>query len=440
MIADHDAHRLSVLEARTRIRSGTLSAVALVEACLRQIDRREPDIGAWVTLDRAGALETARRLDDEARHGRFRGPLHGIPVGLKDIFHAAGLRTTAGARGFADSVPLHDAVAVGRLRAAGAVILGKLHTSEFATADPASTRNPWRLARTPGGSSAGSAAAVAARMVPAALGSQTVGSTLRPAAFCGVVGFKPTYGSISRRGIVPVSWSLDHVGLFTRSVADAGLLFSVLGDAPAEEPPSAPARPPRIGLVGAPFARRADPEMRDHLATIGKRLASDGALVEPIDLPEIAQALLSAVTVVMWAEVSAVHADLHARHADGYRPKIRAAIEAGACIPAPLYLRAQQVRRAARQVLVPLLQRFDACLMPAAAGPAPDPSTTGDPSFNAPWSGIGAPQIALPTGLAPDGLPLGLQLVGAPNTEARLVATARWIEARIGFREAPPGA
>jgi Asp-tRNA(Asn)/Glu-tRNA(Gln) amidotransferase A subunit family amidase len=276
-------------------------------------------------------------------------------------------------------------------------------------------------------------------MVPAALGSQTVGSTLRPAAFCGVVGFKPTYGSISRRGVVPVSWSLDHVGLFARSVADASVLFEVVADPAAERVATRPG-PPRIGLVGEPFAHRADPEMRDHVVTIAKRLASDGALVEPVDLPEIVEALLSAVTIVMWAEVSAVHADLHAQHADRYRPKIRAAIEAGACIPAALYLRAQQVRRAARQALIPLLQRFDACLMPAAAGPAPDPATTGDPSFNAPWSAIGAPQIALPTGLAADGLPLGLQLVGAPNTESRLVATAAWTEARIGFREAPQGA
>jgi aspartyl-tRNA(Asn)/glutamyl-tRNA(Gln) amidotransferase subunit A len=437
-MTDDDIHRLSVVEARTRIRSGTLSAVALLEACLRQIDRREPDIGAWVTLDRKGALETAQRLDDEARHGRFRGTLHGIPMGLKDIFHVAGLPTTAGARGFADTVPSHDAVAVERLRTAGAVILGKLQTSEFATADPTSTQNPWRLDRTPGGSSAGSAAAVAARMVPAALGSQTVGSTLRPAAFCGVVGFKPSYGSISRRGILPVSWSLDHVGLFIRTVADAGLLFSVLAASPVEEYSIHPTRRPRIGLVGSPFAHRTDPTMRDHLAIIGKRLASDGARIELVDLPEIVTALLAAVTVVMWAEVAAVHSDLHATHADQYRPKIRAAIEAGTCIPAPLYLRAQQVRRAARQTLVPLLQQFDACLMPAAAGPAPDPATTGDPSFNAPWSGIGAPQIALPTGLTLDGLPLGLQLIGAPGTETRLLATARWVEARIGFRETPP--
>jgi aspartyl-tRNA(Asn)/glutamyl-tRNA(Gln) amidotransferase subunit A len=439
MTTDDGIHRLSAVEAGSRIRTGALSPVTLLEACLRQIDRREPDVGAWVTLDRTGALETARRLDDEARHGKFRGALHGIPVGLKDIIHIAGLRTTAGARGFADTAPNRDATAVERLRAAGAVILGKLQTSEFATADPASTRNPWRLDRTPGGSSAGSAAAVAARMIPAALGSQTVGSTLRPAAFCGVVGFKPSYGSISRQGIIPVAWSLDHVGLFTRTVADAGMFFSVLTASTLKQHPGDSTQAPRIGLVGAPFADRADPVMRDHLAIIHTRLAGHGARIERLDLPEIVRALLAAVTVVMWAEVAAVHSELHAAHADQYRPKIRAAIEAGACIPAPFYLRAQQIRRAARQVLVPLLQRFDACLMPAAAGPAPDPATTGDPSFNAPWSGIGAPQIAVPTGLAADGLPLGLQLIGAPGAETRLLAAARWVEARIGFHETPPG-
>ncbi|PYM66973.1 MAG: amidase, partial [Candidatus Rokuibacteriota bacterium] len=204
-------HTLSAVEAVAAIRAGRLTTTALAEACLRRIEARDAELRAWVTVDRDGALAQAAGLDAEARAGRWRGPLHGLPVGLKDIFHVAGLRTTAGARGFADSVPAEDAASVARLRAAGAVILGKLHTTEFAYADPAVTKNPWRPDRTPGGSSAGSAAAVAARMVPVALGTQTVGSVLRPAAFCGVVGLKPTYGRISRRGVIPAAWTLDHV-------------------------------------------------------------------------------------------------------------------------------------------------------------------------------------------------------------------------------------
>src|SRR5215831_13310071 len=217
---DTAPHLLSCADAAERIRAGRLASRALVEACLRRIDALEPHLRAWVHVDRAGALEAAARLDAAAAAGRWHGPLHGVPVGLKDIFHVAGLTTTAGARGFADVLPREDAAAVARLRAAGAVVLGKLQTTEFAFVDPAPTLNPWDPARTPGGSSSGSAAAVAARMVPLALGSQTVGSTLRPAAFCGVVGLKPTYGRISRRGVVPAAWTLDHVGIFTRTVAD----------------------------------------------------------------------------------------------------------------------------------------------------------------------------------------------------------------------------
>ncbi len=444
---------LSVTEAATAIRSGHLSPVALVEACLARIEAREPGVQAWVTVDCPGALDAARRLEAEARAGRFRGPLHGVPVGLKDIIDAAGLKTTAGARGFADTTPAEDAPCVARLRAAGAVILGKLQTTEFAFGDPAVTRNPWHPGRTPGGSSAGSAAAVAARMVPAALGTQTVGSVLRPAAFCGVVGFKPTYGRISRRGVVPLAWSLDHVGVLVRRVADAAVLFGVMAGHDPDDPGSArgavpdlsavvagpPDRPPRLGLVGAPFRDRATAEAREHLDGLARALAARGAEVEPVELPAVMAAMGAAVITVSRAEVGAVHAARHAQHADAFRPRIRAGIELGRAIPADLYLRAQRIRRHARRALAPLLARYDALVLPAAPGPAPDPGTTGDPALNGPWTGLGVPCIALPTGLARDGLPLGTQLVGGAFEEARLLAAARWVETAVGFAAAPPG-
>ncbi len=442
---------LSVVDAAAAIRQGRLSAVDLVEACLGRIDVCEEQVQAWVAVDRSGALETARRLDVEAREGRLRGPLHGVPVGLKDIIHAAGLKTTAGARGFADTAPREDAPCVARLRAAGAVILGKLQTTEFAFSDPAVTRNPWHADRTPGGSSAGSAAAVAARMVPAALGSQTVGSVLRPAAFCGVVGLKPTYGRVSRRGVVPLAWSLDHVGVFARSVADAALVMSVVAGHDPADPGSAiapppdvaalvaapPARSPRFGLIGEPFLARATPEARAHLGEVARRLEARGAHVEPVRLPSLVGALYSAVITVSRAEAGAAHADLHRRHADAYRPRIRAGIELGQCIPADVYLRAQRIRRQARQDLAPLLARYDALVMPSALGPAPDRGTTGDAAFNGPWTGLGVPTVSLPTGLASDGLPLGTQLIGGSFEEARLLAAARWAEEAIGFTMAP---
>jgi aspartyl-tRNA(Asn)/glutamyl-tRNA(Gln) amidotransferase subunit A len=442
---------LSVVDAAAAVRGGRLSALGLLEACLGRIEACEETVQAWVSVDRPGALETARRLDAEARAGRFHGPLHGVPVGLKDIIHAAGLKTTSGARGFADTAPHEDATCVARLRSAGAVILGKLQTTEFAFSDPAVTRNPWHADHTPGGSSAGSAAAVAARMLPAALGTQTVGSVLRPAAFCGVIGFKPTYGRISRRGVVPLAWSLDHVGVFARTVADAALLLSVLAGYDPADPGSAsapppdvgsviagpPPRPPRLGLIGEPFLARATREAETHLDAVARALETGGARVEPVRLPALMAAVQPAVMAVSRAEIGAVHAGGHRRHADAYRPRIRAGIELGLCIPADVYLRAQRIRRQARQDLAPLLARYDALVMPAALGAAPGRSTTGDPQFNGPWTGVGVPTLSLPTGLATDGLPLGTQLIGAPFEEARLLSAARWVEAAVGFTSAP---
>ena len=263
-----ELHELSVAEAATQIREGTLSPVALAEALLARIDALDGDLQAWVTIDRDAVLSAARQREAEVQRGEPLGLIHGVPVGLKDIFYTEGMLTACGSKVYADFVPDFDATSVANIKAAGGIILGKAVTTEFASSDPSPTRNPWNLEHTPGGSSSGSSAAVAARMVPAALGSQTGGSTCRPAAYNGIVGMKATYGRISRYGVAPVSWSLDHVGILTRTVADGALMLTVLGGADDNDPGSLREpmpdfsaqmaehdRPPRIGLVRQ-FLRR----------------------------------------------------------------------------------------------------------------------------------------------------------------------------------------
>jgi aspartyl-tRNA(Asn)/glutamyl-tRNA(Gln) amidotransferase subunit A len=466
---------LPALELAARIRAGALSAAEVVEAHLARIARVEPHVQAWVHVDAAGARAAARTLDAEARAGRLRGPLHGVPVALKDIFDAVGLVTTSGAAPFAHRRPAADAPAVARLRAAGAVILGKTTTTEFAYADPTDTRNPWNPAHTPGGSSAGSAAAVAARMVPLALGSQTLGSTLRPAAYCGIVGLKPTYGLISVEGVTPLAWSLDHVGVFGRSVDDVALALAVLAGhagppgtgtpdvrgpargrhgAGALEWPGrrdragahglagegAPVGPfPRLGVPRALYAGVAAPEVIAHIDAVAAALAGAGAAVEDVALPPSAADLHAAGQLILRVEAAAAHRPQFERHADAYRPKIRRLVEDGLRERAVDYVLAQRVRERFRLEMAALFARVDALLLPVAPAPAPPRSegTTGDPVLCAPWSFGGFPAIALPSGLSRDGLPLGVQLVAGADGDARLLDVARWCEARLGFGAAP---
>jgi Asp-tRNA(Asn)/Glu-tRNA(Gln) amidotransferase A subunit family amidase len=443
-------NEVGAAESARRIQTGAVSPADLLAACLRRIETVEPVVKAWVHLDREAAQRTADQRGLEAREQRWRGPLHGIGVALKDIFDAAGLPTTAGAGPFAHRRPTADAASVARLRAAGAIVLGKVTTTAFAFLDPSPTRNPWNPDHTPGGSSSGPAAAVAARMVPLALGSQTVGSVLRPAAYCGVVGFKPSHGLISAAGVVPLAWSLDHVGIFARAVEDCALALGVLAGPDAADPLSsgvgpddyaaAVARPvpPRLGVLGR-LVERATPEMASHVEATVRLLRSAGALVSDVELPPSYGSIHEAGNRVARAEAAAYHAPLFARHADEYPPRVREAIEQGRTISAVEYLAAQQTRRAFRQEMMPIAARYDALLLPTAPGAAPRGlGSTGDPYFCAPWSFAGLPAIALPTGLDAAGLPLSIQLVGGAFAEARLLGAAGWCEAAIAFSAAPP--
>jgi aspartyl-tRNA(Asn)/glutamyl-tRNA(Gln) amidotransferase subunit A len=412
-------------EAAARIREGTISPVELVDACLARIGALDGTIRAWAHVDEAGARAAAREREAEAVHGRIRGPLHGVPVGVKDIIHVAGMPTTGGAKPWAHRRPAKDAPVVARLREAGAVILGKTHTTEFAYRDPAPTRNPWNVEHTPGGSSAGSGAAVAARMVAVALGTQTVGSVLRPAAYCGVVGFKATHGFTPADDVIPLAWSLDHVGVLTRSVGDAALALGVMA---GQELTAAPRGAPTIA-VAPELIERAEPETADHVRAMARAFARSGARIVEVALPPSFARLHDAGLIVLQVEAAAYHAADFAAHADEYGPGIRAAIEAGLGRPAVDYVRANRARLAFRDAVMPLLERHDALLTPTAPGPAPAGlASTGDAWFCAPWSSTGVPAITLPSGIAASGLPFAIQLVAAAGREAALLGVAAWCE------------
>ena len=417
------------------VRDGTLSPVALVDSCLARIRALDGDLQAWVHVDEVGVRAAARPAEQEVKAGRLRGVLHGIPVGIKDIIHVAKMPTRAGAA-FAHSVPAHDAAVVTRLRAAGAVILGKTHTTQFALRDPAPTRNPWNREHTPGGSSAGSAAAVAARMIPLALGTQTVGSVLRPAAYCGVIGYKGTYGLVPLDGVIPLAWSYDHVGVFGRSIEDAALAFEVLMGESMRI--AAPSQAPRIALAPELLAV-AQPDVAAQVTATAEAFARAGAKVAEIKLPASYAGLHAAGQVVLEAEAAAFHADMFARHAADYAPGIRGTVTAGLAHPATAYIVANRARLLFRTEVMPLLAAHDALLSPVAPSPAPAGlGSTGDPLLCAAWSWAGVPAVTLPSGLSAGRLPHAVQLVQAAGADAHLLSVALWGERVLGFSAEPP--
>lgn len=445
-------HELTVAQAAALVRQRQLSPVELVEALLSRASALEPALRVWVTLDADGAMKAARELQEELeRHGP-RGPLHGIPVGVKDIYYTRGLRTTACSPIYTDFVPEYDATPVALLKKAGAIIMGKTVTTEFACGDPPPTRNPWDAAHTPGGSSSGSAVGVAARIFPAALGSQTAGSVVRPASYNGVVGLKPTFGRISRHGVIPVAWSLDTMGTFTRTVEDAALLLNVLAghdpnDASTSDLPvpdyaralASRITPPRIGLLRQFFYDRADAETRQRTDAVVGRLSRQGARVEEVRVPSDFDTLLAAHRVIMTVEAAAVHQANFSARPDDYAPNVRGVVEAGMLTPAVTYMQAQRLRRRFRLEMERAIQPFDVLLTPTTPTPAPrDLSTTGDPMFQTPWTACGFPAITLPSGLSASGLPLGVQLVAAPFGEEKLLAVAHWCEQVLGVQLSPP--
>jgi aspartyl-tRNA(Asn)/glutamyl-tRNA(Gln) amidotransferase subunit A len=440
-----EPYRLTLSEMIQQVNRKKLSPVDLAESLLRRIDLLEPSIQAWVTIDRGKVLEEARRCEKEIVRNRKRGPLHGIPLGIKDIFYTAGVKTTAGSKIFADFVPSFDSTAVARLKQAGAILLGKTATTEFAHADPAPTRNPWNREHTPGGSSSGSAAGVATGMCPAALGSQTGGSVLRPASYCGVVGLKPTYGRISRYGVFPFSWSLDHVGVFVRTVSDAVILLQVLAGfdpldpttsrepAPDYARPRKSARTPFIGVVEEFYRKNSEVQVWKNTEEVLARLQKAGARVETVKMPESFGVVHDAHRIVMRTEGAAFHQPLYRKHRELYRPKLRELIEIGSLIPGVDYLTACRIQREFRHRMDRVMEGYDLLLTPSTSSPAPRGlESTGDAWFQVLWSFSGLPTVTIPSGLSTEGLPLGVQLAGGAFAEGKLLAMARWCEKIIG--------
>jgi Asp-tRNA(Asn)/Glu-tRNA(Gln) amidotransferase A subunit family amidase len=438
---------LTASDAARSVRDGAINSEQLVEACLARVREVEGGVQAWQFLDPEYALNQARARDQDRRKGEAIGPLHGVPVGIKDIFDTRDMPTEDGTVLHAGRTPGDDATVVAKLRAAGAVVMGKTVTTECATYTPGKTRNPHNPEHTPGGSSSGSAAAVAAGMVPLALGSQTNGSLIRPAAFCGVYAFKPTHGLISRHGVLRLAPTLDQLGAFARSIEDLALCCETLmgGDErdphtrvraripfreiAAEEPPL----PPMIAFIKTPLWERTDEDAREAFAELIEAL--DDRVVE-VDLPNIALDALEIHRTIMEAEMAAALVDEYDRGRERLSESLREQLKRGRAITAFDYQTALARIPRLNDGFTELFERCDAILTPAVAGTAPKGlASTGDPSFCTLWSLCGMPSLALPLLRGTNGLPLGVQLVGPRHGDARLLRTARWLIAQVSASE-----
>jgi Asp-tRNA(Asn)/Glu-tRNA(Gln) amidotransferase A subunit family amidase len=445
-MAPHDKAQailgLGAVDMRDRLASGALRAVDLVEACLARIAELEPQVGAWAWLDGDHALQQARRLDQLRQSGKTIGPLHGLPVGLKDIIDTKGIPTENGTPIDAGRVPAEDAWIVARLRAAGAIILGKTVSTECAFMHPGKTRNPHNNGHTPGGSSQGSAAAVAAGMVPLCIGTQTGGSVIRPASFCGIVALKPTFGLIPRTGILPQSPFLDTVGVFARSVGDCALLAEVLAGHDPADTATVPVPMPRLldtaqskapvspifAFAKLPGWEQADPQM---IAATEDLAALLGEQCFEVSLPDL-EDVAAIRERINFAEMAKCYYGLERRGRDLMSDKLKAAMDQGKSVLARDYIAALDWRELLNAGMDAVFARCDAILCPAALGPAPEGlDDTGSAVFNGIWTLTGMPAVTLPVFTAENGMPMGIQLVGRRGDDARLLRTARWLATHL---------
>lgn len=437
--------RLTACQIVSALATGELTSTALVKALLRRIGEREQDVDAWAFLDADRVLEEAREADEQRRRAPSRSPLAGVPIGIKDIIDTADYPTEYGTPVFKGHYPSQDATIVGELKRAGAIILGKTVTTELAFFGPGKTRNPHKPEHTPGGSSSGSAAAVADFQVPLAIGTQTAGSVIRPAAYCGVIGFKPTFGYISRTGILPQSAPLDTVGTYARSVDDIALLTDAIsaydprdGDMTSTPKPSLveavqqPAgRPPRFAFVLAPGGAKADPEAAEAYQEFADRLGSRAEVVVT-ELPPDFDGSLRLQQIVQFSDIAKNYGPIADKNPGVISEKLKEIIAEGRTFSQADIAAARSERDPLYDALRPVLVNYDAILTPSATGAAPEGlGSTGSPQFNALWTFLGMPCISLPL-LELEGLPLGVQLIGARGGDAGLLRTAKWLSLESG--------
>jgi len=439
MVETVDLLTLDARALRERLASGALKALELVEASIARIEAREPEVQAWAWFDADFARQQAKALDMHRQSGRAIGPLHGLPVALKDIIDTAKIPTENGCALDAGRVPIRDAAIVDRLKAAGAIIMGKTVTTELAFLQAGATRNPHNPAHSPGGSSSGSAAAVADGMVPLAVGTQTGGSVIRPASFCGVTGFKPSFGAIPRTGVLMQSPTLDTMGVFARTPADAAMLAEVLFGHDAGDTATSPAPAPKLldiatskplvkpvfAFVKPPGWDDADPELH---AAFEELCAALGDQVFEVALPDAFHEAAAIRERINLAEMARYYYR-YAKQMDVLGPRTQEALTKGTAIYARDYLAALDWPQVLYAGLEEIFERCDAVLCPAATGPAPEGlEFTGDSIFNGLWTLTGVPAVTVPAFTAGNGLPMGVQMVAARGNDARLMRNANWLQ------------
>ena len=434
----------SALQMVQMIQDGKTTSVALVTAALERITETDDALKAWVWLDRDGALEQARAMDQLRQSGRALGALHGVPIGLKDIIDTADMPTECGSVGLAGRQPEFDAVLVSRLKAAGAVILGKTATTPFAFMDPAATRNPHNLEYSPGGSSAGSAAAVAAGHIPVAIGTQTNGSVIRPASFCGVYGFKPSAGMISRTGVLRTSETLDQVGVFARYLEDVALVGDVISEFDPVDPSSFCRPRPRL-LNGISSEPPGEPNLVWFEMPYFDKLSSDsyegmkvvldalGGQVERLDADGPFTGLVESQNIIHYYEIARNLAKIRENHNDTLSPQVAKLMAYGATISDDTYQEAIELRNGAVSYFTSFFNDFDAIVTPSAPGEAPlfSAGSTGNPIFSTVWTLCGLPCLNIPVLISENDMPIGVQLVGGPEEDDGLLRTGSWMLAKL---------